>query len=395
MKTILPATLILVALTGPAQAQTSKPTQAKQAKLAGEWIAQALVTARQNKQLGRFLTKRTFYAPGGRNPMLISTEGETSAKGIEVRIHWEYVGISDKVDLTYRFGAQGLLREVITQTGTSGWRMVISGAKIRTTRLRRGRVRRGSAAVRGRAQEAPFSQEVVPITFAMFVLPSLHDQGLPQELRCSLGKAKRLGSTRRMWGVIRRTTKPTRQPKLGLVHTVTLAFDRRGEFARALVAADGKQKGQLLRLTVQEGGPMHFERLSAAALKKLLERKPILTNETHAINSLKSIATAQTTYAQRKKGATFADSLDELVKSRHAYVLFHIKDGTDSGYMFFVRRSADAPSKRWMAIAVPVTPGKTGKRYFVVNHDHQVYASDTKLELNDACSIPKGLKQLP
>lgn len=48
----------------------------------------------------------------------------------------------------------------------------------------------------------------------------------------------------------------------------------------------------------------------------------------------------------------------------------------------------------WMAIAVPAEPGKSGKRYFVVNQDETVYASETKLELDDSCAIPKGAKPL-
>ena len=60
------------------------------------------------------------------------------------------------------------------------------------------------------------------------------------------------------------------------------------------------------------------------------------------------------------------------------------------GYLIVVRVS---PQKdKYMAVAVPEDPGKSGRYYYVINQEGKMFRSTKEIPLNDACAIPDGLQ---
>jgi prepilin-type N-terminal cleavage/methylation domain-containing protein len=120
--------------------------------------------------------------------------------------------------------------------------------------------------------------------------------------------------------------------------------------------------------------------IAAIAIPNLL-RSRIAANEASAVGSLRTINTAQVTYASTYPAQGFATSLATLggtvtsSTSSSALLLDNVLgSGTPggsaapgnvkSGYSFYVTASATQPVPTYQANANPVTVDQTGKRYF-------------------------------
>jgi prepilin-type N-terminal cleavage/methylation domain-containing protein len=116
--------------------------------------------------------------------------------------------------------------------------------------------------------------------------------------------------------------------------------------------------------------------IAAIAIPNLL-RSRIAANEASAVGSLRSINTAQTTYASTYPATGYAASLSNLgpgsagntVSSTANAVLLDIVLGcpsqpcTKSGYSFNLTTTGGPPSY-YMSTAAPVNAGQTGQRRF-------------------------------
>ncbi|HYE24340.1 MAG TPA: prepilin-type N-terminal cleavage/methylation domain-containing protein [Clostridia bacterium] len=118
--------------------------------------------------------------------------------------------------------------------------------------------------------------------------------------------------------------------------------------------------------------------IAAIAIPNLL-RSRIAANESSAVGSVRSINTAQVSYASTYPTVGFAASLKELgtpaagcaaATSASACLLDSVLGcaaGTNcikSGYKFNTTGSAEVPAQTYTADGIPVTPGQTGQRGF-------------------------------
>lgn len=125
--------------------------------------------------------------------------------------------------------------------------------------------------------------------------------------------------------------------------------------------------------------------IAAIAIPNLL-RSRIAANEASAVGSLRTINTAEVTYASTYPNNGFASSLallgpgatagNTVATSSNAVLLDGVLGAntpggsslatanTKSGYLFYVTASGTAPITTYTSNANPVTPDQTGKRYF-------------------------------
>jgi hypothetical protein len=129
--------------------------------------------------------------------------------------------------------------------------------------------------------------------------------------------------------------------------------------------------------------------IAAIAIPNLIEARKH-GNEAAAIGALKTINTAQALFRESDReadGLLDYGSLTEL--SDATFVDPVLGGGQKQGYMFQSVASPTTPEFLWMATATPMTPGKTGDRYFVTNHAGVIYYSnDAPFSITPDCEIP-------
>ncbi|MGC2209953.1 MAG: prepilin-type N-terminal cleavage/methylation domain-containing protein [Candidatus Korobacteraceae bacterium] len=119
--------------------------------------------------------------------------------------------------------------------------------------------------------------------------------------------------------------------------------------------------------------------IAAIAIPNLL-RSRIAANEASAVGSLRTINTAEVTYAATYPAQGFATALSVLggtgvtATSTNALLLDNVLGGaagssssapnTKSGYQFYVTASGSQPVPTYTSNANPVTVQQTGVRYF-------------------------------
>jgi type IV pilus assembly protein PilA len=115
--------------------------------------------------------------------------------------------------------------------------------------------------------------------------------------------------------------------------------------------------------------------IAAIAIPNLL-RSRIAANEASAVGSLRTINTAEVTFASTYPQDGFATSLGQLggapgapATAASAELLDNVlgcatQPCTKSGYLFSITTSGSAPVAYYSATADPVTPDQTGKRHF-------------------------------
>jgi hypothetical protein len=115
--------------------------------------------------------------------------------------------------------------------------------------------------------------------------------------------------------------------------------------------------------------------------------------ESEAIRALKTIATAQAIYREGDKeqdGNLDYGMLSELGAPNFELVDSVLAKGTKGGYLFQASYSFLTSDFLWFAVANPVTPGRTGDRYFCTNHAGVIfYTTGGSLALDtDTCYLP-------
>ncbi len=132
-------------------------------------------------------------------------------------------------------------------------------------------------------------------------------------------------------------------------------------------------------------------RRAAAGLRELRQAR-MKGNEAAAIGGLKVLTTSQTLFREADKeadGQLDYGTLEELAATQ--LIDAALGSGTKQGYRFAVRVSPEHPEFLWMATATPVEPGRSGGRFFVVNHAGVIYySSRAPFALDDSCEIPSG-----
>ena len=116
--------------------------------------------------------------------------------------------------------------------------------------------------------------------------------------------------------------------------------------------------------------------IAAIAIPNLL-RSRIAANEASAVGSLRTINTAEVTYASTYPATGFAATLYQLggpvgttsSSSANALLLDNVlgcstATCTKSGYTFTIGGTSGTPTATYNATANPVTVDQTGKRYF-------------------------------
>ena len=117
--------------------------------------------------------------------------------------------------------------------------------------------------------------------------------------------------------------------------------------------------------------------IAAIAIPNLL-RSRIAANEASAVGSLRTINTAEVTYASTYPSTGFATTLQYLgpgaagnttATSTSALLLDSVlgcstTTCSKSGYSFTISGGTDSPVSSYSVTGVPVTAGQTGQRYF-------------------------------
>lgn len=117
--------------------------------------------------------------------------------------------------------------------------------------------------------------------------------------------------------------------------------------------------------------------IAAIAIPNLMRSK-MAANEASAINSLRTISTAQIAYAATFPDVGYASSLTVLgppsgsdcagsggATSTNACLVDNVlQTGTKSGYLFKISSVNSAPTTRFIANGDPISPGTSGQRHF-------------------------------
>ena len=111
--------------------------------------------------------------------------------------------------------------------------------------------------------------------------------------------------------------------------------------------------------------------IAAIAIPSLVRSK-IAANEASAVNSLRTLSTAETTYAQTYPDIGYTCSLSDLGpppggtnSSAGAGIIDSVlASGTKAGYSFVISNCTGTPKATYSTSGVPVIPGGTGSRSF-------------------------------
>ena len=119
--------------------------------------------------------------------------------------------------------------------------------------------------------------------------------------------------------------------------------------------------------------------IAAMSIPNLLRSK-MSANEASAVSSIRTINTAQTTYAVTYPTVGYADALTKLASapggapasSSNAGLLDWVlgcatQPCTKSGYAFAITNAVGSPVNAYDITAVPALPGQTGRRGFCSN----------------------------
>lgn len=384
--------LLALALLAPTPAFAQDATPASEP--AGLAVAKAIKKLRAAKQDFARLTRTRHYVMRRRGEVILFVlegtitqpmDGPPNPWRFDLVLKARRFSRPGRIEFSYQVGTDGMLsriglQEVREPKGKPSKTRGVQGT-IENGQLSAKRVEDGQA---GPGFTLPWSDNTLPAIFAWFVVPSLFDQGLPASLNPDLLLEEKLRPNRKLeTASYKRTSKVPFKNKAGvLIHT----FETTGKHdtTKIAVAADGADKGLVLQVKV--GKTRTFDYITPKAHAQLLKDAPLIANEAKAQKVLRSLHYAQDSHKRSK--ARFAASLDPL-EAQDTYLAQRIQE-LQPAYLILIRAAPDGSS--WMAIAVPAEPGKTGKRYFVTNAEGKVFASPTKLELDDSCAIPKGAK---
>ena len=129
--------------------------------------------------------------------------------------------------------------------------------------------------------------------------------------------------------------------------------------------------------------------VAAAVAHPALARMRRRHNEREAVAALRAIVSAQARH--RSEAAPVADGAyaDMSALARAQLVDRELATGIKDGYQFTVVACDLAPGERWIAIATPKDPGRSGDRHFAVNHTGAVYSLGRPFPLDtQRCELP-------
>lgn len=376
---------LTLALAAPALAQDAPPAGAPTQPAhepALDLIGAALLEADQNAVLkARLLDEQVFKAVDTRKgPMqaLLRIRGEKSDKGISLVIQVTLAGMGERT-MRYDFGPVGALERVELNASMRGREQRLAG-RVEGDELVVESSREGEAA---KTQRVPWRRDVMPMALGAFALPALADQGLPQQFSGAALRLERMGRSSMI-----NEDKTIRFQAAGEVTRDGVRYrayhlESKSDPIEALVYAEGERAGQVHSITFdykKDEPDGSYVRISAAEAKRLAAEAPILNNELVTHRRVRELARQQ--QRARERAGKFSDEPEQL----------GLSEDETPGYLVLLRVSPDG--QKWMAVAAPKDPGKTGKRYFAINLEGQVYASDQEIPLNDACTLPAGLEKL-
>ena len=134
--------------------------------------------------------------------------------------------------------------------------------------------------------------------------------------------------------------------------------------------------------------------IAAIAIPNLL-RARISANESSAVNSVRTLNTAQISYNSSYPTVGFAATLSALGGTSCAppsptgacLIDTQLASGTKSGYSFTMTGSGTNPVGAYQIVASPIVPNQTGTRYFCSFADGVIRYSNTSITSCDS-SIP-------
>ncbi len=382
--TRLLATLALtLALAASAAAQEGSPKQTPKHEPALDLIGAALLEADKNQVLqARLLDEQIFKAVDTRKgPLqaLLRVRGQKSAKGISLEIHVTLSGMGERT-MRYDFDRVGALTQVELKASTRGREQRMSG-KVEGEELVVEVSRDGKAKP---SKRVAWRRDVMPMALGAFALPSLADQGPPKQFSGAALRLERMGSA----SMIKENKTITFQAagevtKEGVRYRV-YHLNSKSDPVEALVYAEGELAGRLHSMTFdyeKDQPDGSYVRISAAEAKRLAAEAPILNNELITHRELRKLEWRQK--SALKRAGKYSDDPKEL----------GLDEDETPGYLVLLRVSPEG--KKWMAVAAPKEPGKTGKRYFAITHEGGVFASEKEIPLSDECTLPEGLTKVP
>lgn len=212
-------------------------------------LGRTLSAARDSGALARALEERTYLYEKGENKLLIVARGEQLADGAGL---W----------FEMRFENLGRRREKLRERCELAWSGEARRVEVEVEDGRRGG--KGSGEVRDGKCELSIQEpdgetttrslewgpEVVSMGVALFLLPALHDQGLPAELKMRLFEGEDL-RVNRFSSVL--TVAPEATGEEGArLREVSIARreGEAGDLYRALVRAEGEENGRIQRVEV-------------------------------------------------------------------------------------------------------------------------------------------------
>lgn len=389
--------LVLLAA-APAFAQPGPPTPDEPSApppaeaFAGADLATLLAEAQQRKVLQhRLFTKRFYKALNPRGDLaLVTGEGSQTKEGeLIFKLSFvSYDGREQKGSLTYRYDAKGRLEALTLAEGrkerVSQMKITIADGVASQQRIRDGKPS-------GNPRQGPWTGDRVSLFAALVLVPSLGDLGLGDEVVVAaededddIGKS----GTRKPKHLTVRRQEASEAGQL-----VVIEEQRRGRPLADVLLGTGKDKGVIKRFRIDpkpDGrSDVCFELISAEEAKAIQRDAPLLSNEAGAARALRSVSYAQRSYQQKNK--RFADTIEKLGEAKVLYPSA-LAEGTSTGYLIMVRATAEGGA--WAAIAIPEEPGKTGRYFFVIDKEGQLYRSKKEIQLDDSCKLPEGLEQV-
>ena len=375
----LPTLTLALALAAPAVAQESAPKH----EPALDLIGAALLEADKNQVLqARLLDEQIFKATDTRKaPMqaILRLRGKKTPKGITLEIQVTLAGMGERT-MRYDFDPTGALTQVELNASMRGREQRMTG-KVEGEEL----VVESSNAGKARpSQRVAWRRDVMPMALGAFALPALADQGLPKQFSGAALRLERMGRSSMI-----NENKPITFEAAGEVTKEGVRYrvyhlESKSDPIEALVYAEGELAGRLHSMTFdykKDQPDGSYVRISAAEAKRLAAEAPILNNELLTHRELRKLEWSQKRVHEQT--GKFSDDPEKL----------SLGEDETPGYLVLLRVSPDG--QKWMAVAAPKEPGKTGKRYFAINLEGGVYASDKEIPLGDECALPEGLTKLP
>ncbi|MCO5171889.1 MAG: zinc ribbon domain-containing protein [Planctomycetes bacterium] len=117
----------------------------------------------------------------------------------------------------------------------------------------------------------------------------------------------------------------------------------------------------------------------ATAAAPGLQRAETARNEAAAVAALRAVVAAQEAFRSSDPDRNGVADFGDLAQLGAAHLLDPgLVTGIHEGYQLEVAASRTEPRLRWIAVASPLTPGRTGDRFFAVNHAGAVHVRTSR-----------------